>query len=492
MELKYKHEILSEFAKLHFAPRDNQLEIINTILTKFLDENYKNVILCAGTGSGKSVMGLVVSRVLDNIASSNNDELKTHSKIIMNTNVLIDQYIRSFNHLPESEFFYRKGASNYNCDYMESVLPKPWLEPVTAELCVHDDNKCKLKHLCKYYSVFEKQRNTKCLVTNYSYYMMTNILSDKDKGGLINIFDEAHTMNDVFASFCSFVLTNKTANKLKELYEKVHNYFPNYFNDNKSKANNLSGVFDAISKSLEVISIQDEFDLSKIPIPERQNVMIKRQKENVKYFRHILETITEPIKLFSNITNKINSEEYKISIFPWGDTKKDRALYQKKHKLTDEQMRKLEKEYSDKYQTIQSSRKKCQSLLNQIDLIKDDDELLFENIVDGENRGISASPVFIKKYWSRLDKAEYNLLMSATITKEYVESTIALNGKTAYIYVPSVFPKENKMIVDYKSFPLNYANMQKPEVINHLLQSCADIVSMNNDVNGIILTTTFD
>ena len=90
------------------------------------------------------------------------------------------------------------------------------------------------------------------------------------------------------------------------------------------------------------------------------------------------------------------------------------------------------------------------NLLFQINLIKDDKEILFENVNETDEYGIQATPIFIKKYWTVLNNSSFNLFMSATVTKEYLEKTIDLQGTTNFIFIPISFPKENKLIIDYK------------------------------------------
>ena len=134
--MDYTKYILSAYSYLGFSPRDNQVDIINQIISGFMDEGYKNIILCAGTGSGKSVMGMVVGRLMGNI-THNTDKEKyiKNCTITMNTNVLVDQYKRSFERLSEKDFFFRKGAVNYPCAFMAARLPHTWSEQITAEYC---------------------------------------------------------------------------------------------------------------------------------------------------------------------------------------------------------------------------------------------------------------------------------------------------------------------------------------------------------------------
>ena len=81
-------------------PRDQQIEIINEILTA-MDKGYKNIILEAGTGVGKSAIATTIANYVEN------------SYIITMTNQLLQQYLHDFDYMIEEI----KGRANYTCNY---------------------------------------------------------------------------------------------------------------------------------------------------------------------------------------------------------------------------------------------------------------------------------------------------------------------------------------------------------------------------------------
>ena len=465
--MDYTKYILSAYSYLGFSPRDNQVDIVNQIISGFMDEGYKNIILCAGTGSGKSVMGMVVGRVMGNLTDNTDKEnYIKNCTITMNTNVLVDQYKRSFERLSEKDFFFRKGAVNYPCAFMAARLPHTWSEQITAEYCETSLCDSKSRKECKFAQDKEKQLRTKCLVTNYSYFMMSNLHRKASKNSIVNIFDEAHTINEVFASHCSFQITNKMISGIIKRFEMLNETYTETSFDSYI---HIVDELKSIEESLKYVKIEDEFDFTGLKTDEEKSAhVIELQKKNIQYFHSILGLITPIIDEFKIYMKNIqSSKEF---------NKLDPSI----------------KEDMIKYQKLMRTVRRIEGIVEQINLIQNDEELLFEIISDGDTYGLSASPVFIKDYWKKLNTADYNLFMSATITKDLVEKTISLDGETKFIYVPSTFPPENKIIVDYNSMPLNYTNMQKPETIKKILDSCEEIVTMNNDVNGIILTTTFN
>ena len=81
-------------------PRPVQIEIINEILHA-VDQGYKNIILEAGTGIGKSVIATTISNYFDD------------TYIVTMTNQLLQQYLHDFNYMLEEI----KGRSNYQCNH---------------------------------------------------------------------------------------------------------------------------------------------------------------------------------------------------------------------------------------------------------------------------------------------------------------------------------------------------------------------------------------
>ena len=77
-----------------------QVDIINEIL-EAMDKGYKNIILEAGTGSGKSAIATTIANYVDD------------SYIVTMTNQLLQQYLNDFDYMVEQI----KGRANYQCNY---------------------------------------------------------------------------------------------------------------------------------------------------------------------------------------------------------------------------------------------------------------------------------------------------------------------------------------------------------------------------------------
>lgn len=253
-------EILTAFKVLGFKPRNNQVETINNVVSSFLDDKKKNVILCAGTGIGKSIIAAVVAEVLKTVADSNLSGIYLSS-----TNQLIDQYGDSFKHLPEMKFFRVKGARNYPCQYFqdkgnkfasgEDCVKSELSDMETAKYCTH----------CKYDQNKKLINKTENLITNYSYFMISKLKSEHLMDRNLQVFDEAHLLNE---TFCAQVSIDASV----ELIEKLCTLL----NDLNGKADN---------QKAELILFRKEI--------ERKAINIGNYKTKIKELLQIYQSITD-------------------------------------------------------------------------------------------------------------------------------------------------------------------------------------------------------
>jgi ATP-dependent DNA helicase DinG len=214
--IELKEEISNAYKSLGFVPRGNQEEICYNVLDAFLNKQKQNVCLVAGTGVGKSILGAVISTVLDK-CSDETDKLA--SIIAMGTNSLSKQYAESFSKLGKYQFFQVMGASNYGCNFMETQLSAT---VKTADACVkknllpqESDKYC---NNCSYDQAKKATNITANLITNYTYFMISALASNHLKPRKLHIFDEAHTLNDWFCSYSEILISVELIDKyIKEL-----------------------------------------------------------------------------------------------------------------------------------------------------------------------------------------------------------------------------------------------------------------------------------
>jgi ATP-dependent DNA helicase DinG len=184
----YNSDIESAFKRIGFKPRDNQVESINKIINAFLDDKFANVVLSAPTGFGKSVAAAIVAEVIAKIEGISTRK----SLILMQNNILVNQYQNTFNN--NEHFIQMRGASTYSCDAITA------LTEVTAEDCMKvvltDKSFC---DGCEFDYAKNQRDVVDHLITNYSYYFLSreiNLIKPRH----ITIWDEAHTIADVFCN----------------------------------------------------------------------------------------------------------------------------------------------------------------------------------------------------------------------------------------------------------------------------------------------------
>lgn len=408
-------EILTAFKVLGFSPRNNQVEIINDIVSAFLDDKKKNVILCAGTGIGKSIIAAVVAEVMKTVAPSNLAGIYLSS-----TNQLIDQYGDSFKHLPEMQFFRVKGARNYGCEYFQERCNKyaTGEDCVKSELSEMEENKY-CKH-CKYDQNKKIINKTQNLITNYSYFMISKLKSEHLMERNLQVFDEAHLLNETFCSQVSIDVSSELLDKLCTL-----------LNDLNGKADNQKAELILFRKDIE-----------------RKAVHIGNYKVKIK----------ELLKIYESAVDICS---YQAALIP--DLKA-----------------------KNKVRKVGSRFSRLADLI--VSFFEHNYDHVFDDTVDKQ---ITIKPIFVSDMMHLL-LGNYNLFMSATISKTFAKTTFNLDpADTAYINPDDVFPKENKPIFFIGKENLNYSKMKDPQTFKDMAKVIQFIVEHHKNDKGIILVPSF-
>lgn len=408
-------EILTAFKVLGFSPRNNQVEIINDIVSAFLDGKKKNVILCAGTGIGKSIIAAVVAEVMKTVATDNLSGIYLSS-----TNQLIDQYGDSFKHLPEMKFFRVKGARNYGCEYFQERGNKyaTGEDCVKSELSEMEENKY-CKH-CKYDQNKKIINKTQNLITNYSYFMISKLKSEHLMERNLQVFDEAHLLNETFCSQVSIDVSSELLDKLCTL-----------LNDLNGKADNQKAELVLFRKDIE-----------------RKAVHIGNYKAKIK----------ELLKIYESVVDICS---HQAALIP--DLKA-----------------------KNKVRKVGSRFSRLGDLI--VSFFEHNYDHVFDDTVDKQ---ITIKPIFVSDMMHLL-LGNYNLFMSATISKTFAKTTFNLDpADTAYINPDDVFPAENKPILFVGKENLNYAKMQENSTYVNMSKVIGMIAGHHENEKGIILVPSF-
>lgn len=435
--MRYEKQIQDAYARLGYQPRDKQIEHIDRILTSFLDEGYKNVILSAPTGTGKSIIGAVTAEVLHSIKYPEKKE--GASFLLTATNVLAQQYAESFqdeDNPRDLTFHIVKGAGNYVC---EALTDGQNVE--TAESCAvvlfrksgMDDVIQRFCDNCDYAWMKNAKNKSRHLITNYSYYFVDRMYSPIPMPPrTLCVFDEAHLLNDLFTE---------------------HNSI--YFSENRIKK-----CIDEVADNLK-LGNTDVFKNFKIILND-----LSAGKINDKNYKVYLKTLLDTYMQISD-SAKVQAEQ----------NIRSQSTYLRLSKL------------SKKYHNLS-----C----------KIDDLFIFEyphvfeykekDVKKTQNEHeVSVKPIFISDMFSALENADYNLLMSATISESFAKRTMTLDAKTKHLRLEPSFPIENKKAIFFKPMALNYNTMKDPQTVKKLSATTYEIVKHHTDKNerGIILAPSF-
>jgi len=434
--MRYEKQILESYKRIGYEPRDSQVEHINQVLVAFLDEGYRNVVLSAPTGTGKSIIGAVVADVVQTIKYPT--EYPGASFILTATNALLDQYSDSFidESNPTENFNVIKGANNYECSALSTAE-----EPQSAEHCAlrifqksgMDDMIQTHCNGCEFQHARSMKPKTRQLITNYAYYFVDRMYSQAPMPKrAVCVFDEAHLLNDLFTEHNAIYFSEK---RLKTMAEEV--------------SAELSLGNTDVFKNLK--TVRDHL------IDGRIN-----EANHQKYLRILLATymqISEAAKKDAERNVRSQAKFLKLS-----------KLSKKYHSLGCKIDDLFLFEYPSVFEYKPKDPKKGQN----------------------ENE-VSVKPIFIGEMFEALDNADHNLLMSATISELYAKRTMALPGTTKHIRLAPQFPKENKKVIFFKPQALNYSTMQNPDTIKKLCATTYQIVDHHTKLGdrGIILCPSF-
>jgi len=436
--MRYEKQILEAYSRLGFTPRDNQVHHINEICVAFLDEKFRNVVLSAPTGTGKSIIGVVVAEVIHSIKYPH--ATGDASFMLTATNVLAQQYQDTFGQDEGAEwdgkFHIVKGAGNYECGALSTTA-----EPQTAEACaIQLFRKSGMQEVidqhcggCGYMLSRNRKAKARHLITNYAYFFINRMYAPLPMPKrTVTIFDEAHLLNDLFVD---------------------HNAI--YFSEKR-----LAGFAEEVAEQLKLGHTDVFKQLKQI----REHLVAGKITD--KNYRPYL---TQLYETYKEISEAAKAEA-------------DRSVRQQA-----------------KYLRLQKISKKFYNLGCKIDDLNNFEyPHVFEHkpkdLKKQQNEHeITVKPIFIGEMFAVLENADYNLLMSATISDMYTKRTMVLPETTKHIRLPPTFPRENKEVVFYKPQALNYTSMKDPDTIKRLCATVWQIVDHHTKLGerGIILAPSF-
>ena len=436
-KLKYIDTINEVYKEIGFIPINGQERAVNQLLMAFLDDKHKNVVLSADTGTGKSIIGLVVARCLGKLLNDGAGEL-----ISVHSNSLVEQYKDTYK--DNDSVMVIKGKSNYPCDFLRCELED---ETSTAEDCVitspqnlDEDNTICAN--CQYLKDRQRVNTIQTLITNYSYQFTSNTITNHLVPRLINVFDESHCINDTWASFFDITINNELFGKIKKYYSDDKDIFHfgadvDFSNDVRDKATELMVDIGKMHKALPQVTIDNYMRyIQKIT---------KLLSEFDSYFRKYLEK-------FSNLTET-------------------NATVLKK---------------------VTRVRRQHNVINRLVTTLKEFVEVGYEHSFElTEYNDLVIKPIFVGKYSEKI-MSDYNLFMSATVSGEYIKSTLELDD-VGYIVLDPVYDPSQKPIAFVGNAKLNYQLMKYESTWKYLVDNIKVVADAEDFLGekGLIFVTSY-
>lgn len=264
---------LSDLNK-HFPydkPREQQTHAITIGELALLNSDKRFFILEAGTGVGKSAIGLTLASLLRE-KMPRQDEFVQGSYTLTTQKILQQQYIDDFgntSHLMKD----LKSSSNYSCTFQKGSSCGESLRALkVADKSSSFFRSC--MHSCVYKKAKEDFIASNHGITNFSYFMAETMYAGKLKPRDVLIIDEAHNVESELSKFIEVSISEAFITKVlkkripnvrtqKQAYDWVREeYLPElkaYFAVIESKIDKLIGgkqrleQFEKLAKQVEIV-----------------------------------------------------------------------------------------------------------------------------------------------------------------------------------------------------------------------------------------------
>jgi ATP-dependent DNA helicase DinG len=282
------------------TPRDQQIIAIDKILESF--KNKRFFALEAGTGVGKSAVGLTVAKKL--FEQSSIEGYEPGAIFVTTQKLLQDQYESDFHKAGMKSI---KSSTNYKCNYKKHMTcAQGQAEIKTQEKGTKFWNACTFN--CAYKKAKQDFIDSKLSVTNFPYLLTESNYNGKIKPRQLLIIDEAHNVETELSKFIEVSISEKfckSALKLSLPNLKTHYqaftwikeiYWPkidSYAKHIKSMLEKYQGVkknldqFASLSKQLQLAESHHKKIQKFIEVHDKDNWVFETQFSNIRGARKI-------------------------------------------------------------------------------------------------------------------------------------------------------------------------------------------------------------
>ena len=187
--------------------REQQEIAIDFALNAFLNEGKRFVVIEAGTGVGKSAIGLTVARYLSSNMPNAAGLFEPGSYFLTTQKLLQEQYTQDFGGFsgPMKSI---KSSTNYTCNFNKKTSCGESLRALkTAEKGSRFWKSCTFN--CVYRNAKESFLKSPEGVTNFPYFLAETQYSGKLTPRQVLVVDEAHNVDSQLSKFIEITISNR-------------------------------------------------------------------------------------------------------------------------------------------------------------------------------------------------------------------------------------------------------------------------------------------
>ena len=188
--------------------RKEQEDAIKFCIDQYVKEGKRFVIVEAGTGCGKSAIGLTVGRYINDFDSNPDENYSDGTYFVTTQKILQAQYAKDFGG-SKGKMVSLQSSSNYRCGFNKKLSCQ---ESQRALACNNDKNSAHFK-ACSFNCVYKKKKKefleSTESVTNFPYFLTEAAYSGKVVPRKFMVVDEAHNVETVLSSFVEVIVSQR-------------------------------------------------------------------------------------------------------------------------------------------------------------------------------------------------------------------------------------------------------------------------------------------
>jgi len=288
------------------TPREAQDEAIQFALSEYA-RGKRFVVIEAGTGVGKSAIGLTISRVINNSNNPLPENIARGSWYITTQKVLQDQYIKDFGSLGMKTI---KSATNYSCSFKKGNTCAE-----SQKLLRIEEKGSRFWNTCTFNCCYKKDKeafiDASDSVTNFPYFLTEASYSGKITPRELLVIDEAHNTESELSKFVEVAVSERFVKTL------LKSGFANIKTQHQAHTWLRDVYYPKLVKHMKHIeSMMEKFSGMQASL-RKDFVSMSRQLDLVK--SHF-----QKIKTFLNI---YDSDNWVYELLPAGDGKSRRIQF---------------------------------------------------------------------------------------------------------------------------------------------------------------------